>query len=709
MPDFAAVPDVAEDPADRLARLRALETYAILDTGPEQGFDDIVRLAASLCAAPVALVSLVAQRRQWFKARLGLDVCETPIEQSVCWHALRQAAPTIIPDLRCDPRTAANALVTAPPHLRFYAGAPIMTPQGVAVGTVCVIDTEPRPAGLAPAQVEGLQALARQAATMLEMRRLLGVQRTVLAAEQQKRTHAHDAGRRARLANEAGGIGTFQRDPGRDRVALSPEACRLFGLPVAPEYPAARLDAQVLAEDRPLSGLGPNPALADPALADPAPADPDSASAASANLVSADPARADPASAAPALADEARFRVRRADDGQVRWIERRSRLRATPDGGRELGGTLQDVTETHLAALRIVALVELGDALRDATSVEQVVATAARLIGRALSSTRAGFAMIDARQGQFVVDRDWTSAGAHSISGRHSVALFPATYERLLRGETVHAADIPATPWLAPDQGFYASVGVRAMIRVPLLVHGELVAVLFVHEGAPRRWSQDELGFVRSVADRTYAAVAKVRAEAEQKLLNLELSHRLKNTMAMVQAIAGQTLRAAGDREAVRAFERRLHALGTAHDVLLHGNWSAAPIAEVISSALRPVADETRFTLAGPPIELDPRACLSLSLLSHELATNAVKHGALSNETGRVAVAWRIEGQDASAMLVLDWQERGGPPARPGGRTGLGSKLIRAGLLGSGGTEIRFTPAGFEASFTAPLARMARG
>jgi PAS domain S-box-containing protein len=159
--------DAAHDPA----RLAALDRYGILDTRGEQGFDDIVLLASRICGTPVALVSLVTADRQWFKARIGFDPCETPLSQSVCAHALQQPGLLVIPDLTADPRTRDNPLVTGEPRLRFYAGARLETPEGKPLGTLCVIDGKPRPEGLTPEQAESLEALARQVMAQMELRR----------------------------------------------------------------------------------------------------------------------------------------------------------------------------------------------------------------------------------------------------------------------------------------------------------------------------------------------------------------------------------------------------------------------------------------------------------------------------------------------------------------------------------------------------------
>lgn len=155
------------------SRLAALYDYGILDTVPEVGFDDIVRLATRLCDTPVALISLVDRDRQWFKAKLGFEPCETPIAQSVCKHAIGLGDLLVIPDLTQDMRTSANPLVVGEPHMRFYAGAPLVTAEGQTLGTLCVIDHRPRPRGLTEAQADDLRALARQVMALLDMRHLV--------------------------------------------------------------------------------------------------------------------------------------------------------------------------------------------------------------------------------------------------------------------------------------------------------------------------------------------------------------------------------------------------------------------------------------------------------------------------------------------------------------------------------------------------------
>jgi len=156
-------------PPDEAARLAALHQYAILDTAPEGAFDDLTHLAASICKMPIALIGLVDAERQWFKSRVGVDVPEVSRASAFCAHTILQSDVLIVSDLLSDERFATNPLVTDDPHARFYAGVPLTTPAGQALGTLCVIDRVPR--DLSADQVETLRALSRQIMAQLELRR----------------------------------------------------------------------------------------------------------------------------------------------------------------------------------------------------------------------------------------------------------------------------------------------------------------------------------------------------------------------------------------------------------------------------------------------------------------------------------------------------------------------------------------------------------
>ena len=156
--------------ADRLAALRS---YDVLDTPTEAAFRDFVQIAAHVCEAPIAVVNFVDERRQWFAAEQGLGLRETPLDVSICAHALLRPGIFVAPDLTKDERFDCNPLVTGEPRLRFYAGALLETPDGLPLGTLCVLDHVPRPNGLTAAQTFTLEALARQVMTHLELLRAL--------------------------------------------------------------------------------------------------------------------------------------------------------------------------------------------------------------------------------------------------------------------------------------------------------------------------------------------------------------------------------------------------------------------------------------------------------------------------------------------------------------------------------------------------------
>ncbi|MGH7998022.1 MAG: tetratricopeptide repeat protein, partial [Brasilonema sp.] len=179
-------------PNNELDRLNALHQYQILDTPPEKVFDDFTFLAAQICRTPIALISFVDGNRQWFKSKVGLTAPETIRDLAFCAYTILQSKPLIVRNALADSRFATNALVLSDPNIRFYAGAPLITPEGFALGSLCVIDVVPR--DLSPEQVEALRVLSSQVIAQLELRsNAMTISRSIMqrqqAAAQHRRQH----------------------------------------------------------------------------------------------------------------------------------------------------------------------------------------------------------------------------------------------------------------------------------------------------------------------------------------------------------------------------------------------------------------------------------------------------------------------------------------------------------------------------------------
>ncbi|HSH39167.1 MAG TPA: GAF domain-containing protein, partial [Chthoniobacterales bacterium] len=155
-------------PRNENDRLRALRSYKILDTKPEERFDELTQLAAIICGVPISLISLIDADRQWFKSKVGIDLAEMPRADAFCTHAIMQPQMFVVPDAMADARFAKNPLVTRDPNIRFYAGTPLATGDGHLLGTMCVLDNKPRT--LTDEQKSALEILGRQVVANMELR-----------------------------------------------------------------------------------------------------------------------------------------------------------------------------------------------------------------------------------------------------------------------------------------------------------------------------------------------------------------------------------------------------------------------------------------------------------------------------------------------------------------------------------------------------------
>ncbi len=197
--------------------------------------------------------------------------------------------------------------------------------------------------------------------------------------------------------------------------------------------------------------------------------------------------------------------------------------------------------------------------------------------------------------------------------------------------------------------------------------------------------------------------------EKQQTLLTGELAHRVKNLFAMVSAITTHSLRGSSDPQRVQSLQQRLMALSSAHDILLQSDWQSTPLGQVAHAAVNGAGVSGRVRIHGPDITIGSKASLSVALLLHELTTNALKYGSLSLGAGQVNLSWRVEETPEGDMLRMNWRESKGPEVvKPAGK-GFGSRLINAGLGGSGGVVVAYNSTGLVCEISAPLCELQGG
>ncbi len=307
------------------------------------------------------------------------------------------------------------------------------------------------------------------------------------------------------------------------------------------------------------------------------------------------------------------------------------------------------------------------------------------------SETELGLILEGIGEGFYAVDRDWrvrrfnSEAARHfgrapaEVLGRSLWELFPGARETDL------------------GRLFLQAMATRKAVRsetASVVVSGRWLSYGLFPLG-------DGLGVVfRDITDRK-------KAEAQRDLLLLELEHRVKNTLATVQAIAGQTFRDA-EPNARQTFEARLRTLSNAHMTLTAENWRSVTLRDLIWSTLEPVmVDNSQFSAAGPHLRVQPKSAVALSMAIHELCTNAIKYGALSVAGGRVTIEWDIDAD----RFRLRWQERGGPAVSAPERKGFGSLMIERALAAQidGEVKIDYGDSGIVCSIDAPLAAVAEG
>jgi PAS domain S-box-containing protein len=391
---------------------------------------------------------------------------------------------------------------------------------------------------------------------------------------------------------------------------------------------------------------------------------------------------------------------RRRKDGDI--VEVSLTLSPIKDAGGTIIGAskiARDITEYERAVKAVArrmeeqaALYEFTDRLFRAKNNEEVYQAALDAIIRALGCQRASILLFDdTGVMRFVAWRGLSEDYRRAVEG-HS----PWTRETM-DPQPLTVAEIETAEVEPGLKATVAAEGIGALAFIPLTAQGRLVGKFMTYYEAAHEFGGEEIVLAVTIARQLGFALERMQAEKTKELLLGESRHRIKNTIATVQALATQSLDRT-DASRRDLFLARLHALGEAHDLLTMENWDRALLADVVGRALKPFTSNqaNRISAQGPSLWIAANDSLLLTMCLHELATNAVKYGALSNGSGRVNVVWNEAPRVDKVHLA--WEEAGGPPVTAPARKGFGSRLIET-SFGSEGADIEYSPHGLRCRF----------
>ena len=343
----------------------------------------------------------------------------------------------------------------------------------------------------------------------------------------------------------------------------------------------------------------------------------------------------------------------------------------------------------------LAAIYEFTEKRFRATSVTEICEAALDAVVTALHCSRASILLLDgAGVMRFVAWRGLSERYRRAVEGHSPWRPQDKEAKPIVIDDVAAATDLAE-----PVRAAVAQERICALAFIPLMADGSLIGKFMNYYDAPHAFTEAEMMVAVNLARRLGFAIEHKRAGEARVVATRELQHRCNNLLAVIQAIAHRTL--AGDAsldEARAAFEARLQALARAHRQLLKSNWTGVSLDEIVRQALEPFG--SRSEIAGGDVTLTPKDAQNFSLALHELATNAVKHGALSRPDGRVEIAWAVRGGEGGRVLSFRWQERGGPPVVAPSRRGFGTALLKATF---GDVRFEYAPEGLMCDIDLPL------
>lgn len=740
-------------------RLEALKRFSFVDPEPGDVLDRFVRLGAQLFDTAFAALCFVESERVRFVARHGLGPMECPRTGTFFDETIRQDDILWIADARDVAPFRDSKLVTAPPAIRFYAGAPLKTPDGFAIGVLCVMDPDPRPladlatrsalkdlAGCAMSEMEcwrlnreleavtvkhgenireldlifetapiGLTLLDRDLRFQRINQRLADINGKPIEEHIGRTLHevvpelAGSVERLLQQVLETGEpildyeiVGETAKELGVERVWMEsyypiPEAAgRVGGVAVVVQEVTEERRVEARERDyaarltRVLDGVAALVGLLDT-----------DGTLIEANKMALSIAGLEPGDVLGIPFDQTYWWAYSPDvQAQLRDAMKRARggdtvrydVPVRVAGGRFITIDFQ-VAPVHDDHGRVINLVPSGVDITERKAAEAALQQSESLFRETFEQTAVGMSHVG-------VDGRWLRVNDRlcEIVGYPREALLGKTYLDITHSDDADADRQNKRRLLASEVDSYA------MEKRYLRPDGSATWVNLTvslrrnHAGEPDHF----ISVIEDISSRK-------KAEERLAVVMNELNHRVKNSLATIQSVVTRAARVPGSKRGfVQAVIGRIHAMSSAHDLLVRSQWQGAALSDLLEEELRPYGLH-RVRIDGPDLWLIPNAALGVCLMVHELATNAAKYGALSRDEGHVSIVWTVADVNGERLLRFSWVERGGPAVAPPSTRGFGSEIIEqfAAKELDGTASSRFDAEGVRVSLDAPMAKVA--